>query len=150
MAKSKYAGLVKSRFYEIEQWLQNGLSEAQIIKNLGISKTSFETYKHKYPELFDLLLKGRETPVTEVENSLYKNATGYYFFVDEAKIVKDADGGEHVEKVTLKKFKGPETAAICFFLKNKKKKDWCDNPQLIDVRREELDLRRHESEFKSW
>jgi hypothetical protein len=150
MATSKYKGRVKDRFYEIEQWLDKGLSEAQIIKNLGIGKTSWENYKHKHNELTEVLKKGRQTQVTEVANSLFKAATGYYYYTDEAKTVKDPDGGEHVEKVTLKKFKGPETAAMCFFLKNKDKHNWADNPQGMDIKREELEIRKQESEFKTW
>jgi hypothetical protein len=55
-----------------------------------------------------------------------------------------------VEKVRVQKFKPPETGAIAFFLKNKDKKNWADNPQLVDIKKEELELRRSESEFKAW
>lgn len=149
MAKSKWPQ-VKEKFAEIEIWLRGGLTEAQIIKNLGIGKTTWESYKNKYPELIDLLKKGRENQIAEVANALYKNATGYYYYVDEAIKVKDAAGGEHVEKVRLQKFKPPETGAIAFFLKNKDKTNWADNPQMIDLKKEELEIRKSESEFKAW
>jgi hypothetical protein len=150
MAKSKYDSHVRPRFYDIERWLNDGLDEKQVVINLGIGKTSWESYKHKYPELVELIKRAIITPVKEVENSLYKNATGFYFYVDEAVKVKDADGGEHVEKVRLQKFKPPETAAICFFLKNKDKPNYADNPQMIDLKREELEIRREESKFNKW
>ena len=149
MAKGKWDA-VKARFHEIEQWLKQGDPEYQIFKKLGIGKTTWESYKKKHPELMELLKKGREIQVGEVENSLYKNATGYYYYVQEAMKVKDSEGNESVEVVTLKKFKGPETAAICFFLKNKDKMHYADNPQMIDLKRQELDIRRSESEFKTW
>jgi hypothetical protein len=150
MAKGKYDEQVKSRFYDIEQWLNEGLSEKQIITNLGIGKTSWESYKHKYPELVELIKKGSQTQVTEVVNSLFKNATGYYYYIEEAVKVKDADGREHLEKISLKKFSKPETGAIAFFLKNKDKMNWQDNPRMIDAKYEELELRRKESDFRSW
>ena len=149
MAKGKWDD-VKARFHDIEQWLKQGLAEYQVFKNLGVGKTSWESYKKKYPELVDLLKKGREIQISEVENALFKNATGYYYYVDEAIKVKDADGGERVEKVRLQKFKPPETGAQAFFLKNKSKREWADNPQMIDIKREELDIRKAESEFKAW
>lgn len=149
MAKGKWDA-VKARFHEIEQWLKQGDPEYQIFKKLNIGKTTWESYKKKHPELMELLKKGREIQVGEVENSLYKNATGYYYYVQEAMKVKDSEGNESVEVVTLKKFKGPETAAICFFLKNKDKMHYADNPQMIDLKRQELDIRRSESEFKTW
>jgi hypothetical protein len=149
MAKSKWP-MVKERLAEVEIWLNNGLSEKQIFTNLGIGKTTWESYKKKHPELMDVLKKGRQNQVREVENALYKNATGYYYYVQESVKVKNGDGSESVEVVTLKKFKAPETGAIAFFLKNKDKKNYADNPQMIDIKREELELRREEAQFKAW
>ena len=149
IAKSKWPR-VQERLAEIEIWLKKGLSEKQICKNLGIGKTTWESYKKEHSELTDVLKKGRENQVSEVENSLYKNATGFYYYVQESVKVKDPDGGEHVEVVSLKKFKAPETGAIAFFLKNKDKKNYYDNPNMIDIKREELEIRRTESQFKAW
>lgn len=149
MAKSKWPQ-VKERLAEIEIWLKKGLSEKQICKNLGIGKTTWESYKKQYPELAELLKKGRQSQIEEVENSLYKNATGFYYTTQESVKVKNGDGSESVEVVTLRKFKAPETGAIAFFLKNKDKKNWADNPNMIDIKREELDIRKKESSFKDW
>lgn len=149
MAKSKWP-MVQGRFAEIEVWLRDGLTEKQIIKNLGIGKTTWEGYKNKHEELMELLKKGRASQVQEVENALFKAATGYYYTVQEAVKIKNGDGSESVETVTLKKFKPPETGAMCFFLKNKDKGNWADNPQMVDAKREELEIRRKESEFRSW
>lgn len=149
MARSKWPQ-VRERFAEIEIWLKQGLAEKQICKNLGVGKTTWESYKKQYPELAELLKKGRQSQIEEVENSLYKNATGFYYYVQESVKVKNADGSESVEVVTLKKFKAPETGAIAFFLKNKDKKNWADNPNMIDIKREELQIRKDESQFKAW
>lgn len=149
MAKSKWPQ-VKERFHDIETWLKKGLSEYQIYTNLGISKTTWESYKKKYSELIDLLKKGKECQVSEVENSLFKLATGFYYYVDEAIKVKEPGGGERIEVVRLQKFKPPETGAAAFFLKNKAREDYADNPQMVDLKKQELEIRRKESEFKAW
>lgn len=150
MANNLYFVKVRPRLDEIESWLRKGLDQKQIFKNLGVSKTSWETYKHKYPELSELIKKGTQSQVEEVENALYKNATGYYYYVDELVKLKDSDGKEFVQKISVKKFKAPETAAQAFYLKNKKKQEYADNPGLIDLRREELEFRKKESEFKTF
>ena len=147
MAKSKWPQ-VKERFAEIEVWLRKGLSEKQICRNIGISVSTWELYKTKYSELPELLKSGRETQVTEVENALFKAATGYYYTIDEAVKVKDADGNERVEVVPVTRFKGPEVGAMCFFLKNKA--GYSDNPKAIDIKREELEIRRREANFRTW
>lgn len=147
--RSKYFTHVEPRLAEVEIWLRKGLSEAQIFKNLGVGKTSWESYKKKHPELAEVLKKGRECQITEVENALFKNATGYYYYVDEAIKLRE-NGEERVEVVRLQKFKPPETGAIAFFLKNKDRKNWADNPQMIDVRREELEWRKEQGRFNAW
>ena len=148
--RNKYFSHVEPRFAEAELWLRDGLSEAQIYKNLGVGKTSWERYKKDYPELAELLKKGRETQVEEVENSLFKLATGFYYYVDEAVKVKLGNGVEEVKVVRLQKFKSPETGAVAFFLKNKAKDRYSDNPQMVDIKREELDLRREQAQFSNW
>lgn len=149
MAKSKWP-LIQEKLGQIEQWTKDGLSEIQIIRNLGVGKTTWEVYKKEHNELAEVLKKGREVQIKEVENSLYKNATGFYYYVEEAYKVKDTDGNERLEKISVKKFKAPETGAICFFLKNKDKANWTDNPQMMDLKREELDVRKSAAEFKEW
>ncbi len=149
VAKSKWE-YVKNRFDDIKKWLEQGLSEKQIIKNLAIGKTTFEHYKNIYPELKEQLKSGRETQITEVENSLYKNATGFYYFVTEQVKCKNPDGSERVEAVEIKKFKPPETGAICFFLKNKDKENYSDNPQMIDFKKEEFKYKKEQDKFGSW
>lgn len=149
MAKSKW-DLVRSHFYDIEKWLENGLSEAQIIKNIGIGKTAWESYKNKFPELRELIKKGRQTQITEVENSLFKSATGFAYHVEEVVKVKIPGGGEEVQVVTVQKYQPAQVAAMIFFLKNKDRENWCDNPQMIKLKKEELAQRIKESELKAW
>jgi len=150
LAKGKWDE-VKARFDEIKKWLYQGLYEKDIIKNLNIGKTTWEGYKNKNPELKALLLLGRQNQNEEVTNSLYKNATGFYFFVDEVIKLKDSDGGEYIQTVSVKKFKPPETDAAKYWLKNRAKKLWADNPQMIDLKREEFEYKKQtEKEFGEW
>ncbi len=146
--RGKYWTHVRPRFDEIEAWLEKGLSEEQIYTNLGVGKTSWYNYKQKHPELVEILKKGREVQVREVENALFKNATGYYYEEELVFKMKDPDGFERLERVTVKKFKPPETGAIAFFLKNKAPDRYADNPQMVDIKRQELELRREVAKFQ--
>lgn len=149
--RNKYISQVKPKFAEIEIWLRDGLSEKQICKNLRVGQTSWETYKHKYPDLIEVIKKGRESQLTEITNSLYKLATGYYYSVEEVHKTKDSEGNELLTKVSVKKFKGPEAGAVIFFLKNKDRKNWCDNPQMIELKREEFEHKKTmDKDFGSW
>ena len=157
LAVSKWE-YIKSRFAEIEVWLKAGLSQEQVITNLKISKTTFEKYKKAQPELSELLKKGACAQIEEVENALYKTSTGYHFYEEQAVKCKEVyydEGGRRCERevlktVSIRKFHPPETAAMAFFLKNKTKGEYGDNPQLANIRREELNHRIKQDEFKDF
>lgn len=149
MSISKYNDLVKSRFYDIEQWLEKGLSEAQIIKNLGVSKSSFENYKHSHMDLLNLLKRGRMHLVEEVENALVKRALGFEYEETETQI-KD-DGGKQIRHVKkIKKYCVPDVGACAILLKNKDRDNWTDNPAMLNLKREMLEFEKQKLKESGW
>ncbi len=149
VAKSKYAPYVLPRFQEIQAWLEAGLTERQIARNLGVSKTSFETYKRKYPDFLALIKKGRGGLVRELENALVKRALGYEYI--EEKTYIRTEGGKQVQYVErTRKHMPPDVAALAILLKNKDKENWADNPQMVDLRRQMLELEKRKVELAQW
>lgn len=87
--------LEKDKLILLEGWARDGLTDEQIMKNMGIrSKSTFYGYKKDYPNFSNALKKGKEVVDFEVENALLKNALN-----------------------------GNVTAQI-FWLKNRKKHEW--------------------------
>lgn len=150
MAKSKYPDLVQPRFPEIRAWLEAGLTERQVAKNLGICKTTFESYKQRYPDFLDLLKKARAVIVKEVENALTKRALGFEYEEIETEIKQVGEGKElkSIRKVT--KYYPPDVAACAILLKNKDPKNWTDNPQMVDLRRQMLEFEREKFKDGKW
>lgn len=89
-------GILEDKLILIEGWKRDGLSDEQIAHNLGISESSMDSYKKKYPRFLGAIKKGKEVVDFEVENALFKSA-----------------------------MEGNVTAQI-FWLKNRKKNDWRD------------------------
>jgi len=59
----------------LEGWARDGLTDEQIMKNMGIhSKSTFYGYKKDYPNFSNAIKKGKEVVDFEVENALLKNA----------------------------------------------------------------------------
>ena len=58
-------------------WARDGLSEEQIAKKIGVSRSTLSAWKVAYPDIQDALARGKEPVDVEVENALYKLATGY-------------------------------------------------------------------------
>lgn len=131
IAKSKYETDVKPRLIEIEAWKRDGLTNEQIMKNLGIGRDSFYRYKDKYSEFSDALKKGKEVADIEVENALFKRAIGYKY-KEVIKEVKEIDGKKTTYiKEVVKEMPGDVGAQI-FWLKNRKSSKWKDK-QDIDL-----------------
>jgi hypothetical protein len=135
MSKSKWPD-VREKLPLVEKWARDGLTEAQICKNLGVSVQTLYDYKKLYPELVESLKKGKEVLITEIENALVKRALGFSY--EETKIsIRQVEGREvkFTEKTT--KYQPPDVAACSILLKNKdKERGWSDNPQKLALERE--------------
>lgn len=90
----------------IQGWCSDGLIDKQIYKNMGISRTTFYKWKSENSDFADLLKRGKDIADREVENALFKSATGFIGPDD--------------------KYYPPNTTAQIFWLKNRKQDDWRD------------------------
>lgn len=151
MATSKYdEKALKDKKEDIRKWAKQGCTKKEIAINLGISKTTFESYEKKYSWLSVLIKKAKWEAIEEVENSLFKSATGYYYTEQQIVKVKLAKDLEEVQKIDVKKFKPPDVGAMCFYLKNRAKDRWAENPQNVDIQKERLKLEKDTAKFKEW
>lgn len=117
-------------------WARDGLSEEQISKNIGISRSTLKEWKQKYPAISATLKKGKEVADIEVENALFKRATGYE--VEETKVEIDSNGKKHMVKIT--KHIAPDPTSIIFWLKNRRPEKWRDKPMPVKATEQEMDL----------
>ena len=83
----------------LQGWARDGLTDEQIAKNMCISPSTLYEWKKKYSEISESLKEGKEIADYLVENALFKNA-----------------------------LEGNTTAQI-FWLKNRKRDKWRDNPE---------------------
>lgn len=134
---SKYETHVLPRMVEIEGWARDGLIDEQIAKNLGVAYSTFRVYKSKHPALSAALKRSKAIADREVENALFKNATGYEYTEEQAIKLKKVfylDGKRHeeerVEVVEVKKYRFPDTTAQIFWLKNRKPREWRDKQEV--------------------
>ena len=128
MAVSKWPE-VKDKLIQVEAWCRDGLIEAQIATNLGISVATLEVYKHDHPEFVEALKRGKEVVDIQVENKLFKRAMGYEY--DEVKTVVDDEGKVTVTK-TIKEVV-PDTTAQIYWLKNRKPREWRDKQDIESI-----------------
>lgn len=165
--KGKYEDFVKPRFKEIEKWLNDGLTDKEIMKKLHISKNAFYSYKTKYKEFNDLIKNKRMYKVEEIKNALFKRAIGYEY--EETKIttteiqfdevmqnvllecgfdVEKLNKPKLIKKEVTKKITHPDPASCLILLKHwDKENEWTGDPQILKIKKEELKIKKETSFF---
>lgn len=135
MAKGKYERWLKEEnLILLNGWSRDGLSEEQIAHNMGISRSTLNEWRAKYPPIAEAFSKGREVVDYEVENALLKSALGHVQKVKKAIKVKTEkqlkDKGkiveEHIEYVDEEVYIPPSNIAQIFWLKNRMSDKWKD------------------------
>lgn len=75
MAKGKYEQWLEAEgLLQLESWARDGLSDEDIAKKMGISRSTLNEWKKKYPDISDTLKKGKDVVDAAVENALLKRA----------------------------------------------------------------------------
>ena len=123
MANPKYEEwLTPEGLTLLEGWARDGLTNEQISSNIGVAESTLYKWKGELSEISEALKRGREVADYEVENALFKRATGFRY----VEVTKE--GGVVTKEVT--KEVAPDTTAAIFWLKNRKPSEWRDKQEL--------------------
>lgn len=148
--KSKY-DIVKENFPNIKKWLKDGVTERQIAKNLGIAMSSWSLYKTQYSELTELIKTSRETVVEDLRGALLKRALGFTYEEQKTYIKTDQETGKVTQYTEITKKQAlPDVAAINLSLKNYDKDNWANDPQLLELRKLELEFKKEMAAKDDW
>lgn len=142
---NKYEQNVKPRLKEIESMCLT-MTEKQIAEALGVGHSAWATYKHKYSELSEALKKGRQALVTELRGTLIRKAKGFSY--SEKKIIKE--DGVIVREEIYEKASLPDVAALNLLLKNYDAQNWANDPQMLELRKKELEINAKKAEAAEW
>lgn len=139
--KSKYESHIKPYLTKINEWLNNGASEKQVAKNLGIAYSSWNNYKVLYKELYDICSKPRAALVDNLRGALVTRALGCK--VEEKKTyIKEESGGKKTKytEITVKELP-PDTTAI-FGALNLYDEDYVKDRKNYELKQQELEIRK--------
>ena len=130
--------ITKEGLIRIQGWARDGLSDEQVAANMGISRSTLNAWKKKFPDISDTLKKGKDIADREVENALFKRAVGYEFDEVTEELM---DSGELRVTKMIRKQVAPDTGAAAFWLKNRKPDVWRDKQELkhsggVDIRKQ--------------
>lgn len=117
----------------LSAWSRAGMTDEEIARQIGISRSTLIEWKKKYPQISKALLDGKDFADRLVEDSLYKKAMGFYVFEQKAFKVKNIEYDESGKKISEKEelqtaeerhYIEPDIKAIIFWLKNRKPEIW--------------------------
>lgn len=146
--KNKYETHVKPYLNQIQGWYED-LDERQIADQLGIAVSTWEKYKNQYPELREVLKKGKQHLVSELKTSLKKKAKGFYY--EETKTCIREVGGKQVKVIEkYKKYAQPDTGALHLLLKNLDENWHNDDQVTIDIKKKQLELTERKVDQNDW
>ena len=104
-----------------------GLDDQTISDRMGIAKSTLNKWKAEHEEFSEALKRSKEIADSEVEQSLFKRATGYRTKEKRVIITMDADGNQKPARIeTFEKEVPPDTTAQIYWLKNRKRDKWKD------------------------
>lgn len=140
---SKYESHIKPHFDQIKKWAEQGATERQIAKQLGVAYSSFCLYKNKYTEFSDLLKQKDMNPlVEELRGALVKKALGFEYKEKKEYVKTDPDTGQptkYIEVITKQSL--PDTTAI-FGALNIYDPDYVKDKKNHDLREKDYELRK--------
>ena len=146
--------IVQDNMDNIKKWLLEGATVKSVAKTLGISKTTL--YKHLGSGGLDFIKDARKPSVEKLENTMFQSATGYTKKVKKYQKVKrcvyengkKAEEWEEMFEYEEEIYYPPDTTAGIFLLKNWGK--YMNEPQALEIRKKELELKEKQVEANSW
>ena len=164
----KYETYVRPYLSLISEWCRT-MTEQQIAEKLGIGYSTWKQYKIDYPALQDAIKKGRQNLVAELRSSLIKKANGYEYtetkettervkwpeniraaLLDAGFTAEQIDQARIVKTEVARKKMPPDVAALNLALKNYDKENWANDPQQLELKKKEIELRERQIEANEW
>lgn len=141
--KSKYFENIRPNLAKIREYKMQGATDEQICSVFDISQSSFYEYKKKYPEFSEAIKKGIAELVLDLRGELVKAAKNHTLETKKQYIRQDLDTGVKIQytEITTREVDG-DVAAINLLLKNLDRDNWANDPQVLSLRQQELELRK--------
>lgn len=131
--------IIKDNLELIGTMVENGSTDKEIAKKIGIGYSTYRKYKAQDTDLKQVIAEGKDKKNQAVEQALYKCCVGYHYYEEVPTKVKTQtlaqDGtvleSESVSISNVKKYKGPDLQAQKYWLNNKEKAKWKEDPHRV-------------------
>ena len=157
MGRKSVDEIIENNLTQVISMLKDGCKDKEIIEFLGISRSAWKAKKSNNSKLKQAIDEVKEARNEQVEDALFKCCTGYHYYEDVVTKVKEdilTDDGtvlvkEDVKISKVKKFAKPDVNVQKYWLNNRKKASWKDDPNKVENDKKALKLREKEIASKS-
>ena len=126
MANGVYKEWIEGEGLEtVCKWAKLGLTDQQIIKNMGIKERTFYAWQKKYPQFQKALKEAKTLPNLEIETSMIDLACGRAY-VEEIKSIIDPVTKAIIKIEKIRKQIPPNVTMLIFLAKNRMRDKYRD------------------------
>lgn len=138
MAKGKYhKWLTPEGLIQIQGWAMDGLTNEEIATKIKINPDTLYSWMKRFPEISEAIKRNKEFADQEVEQALFKKATGRSVkTVEEPRF--NPKTGEFELVVVRRETLPPDVAAQAFWLKNRRPEKWRDKREFVSENTAEM------------
>lgn len=140
--KLKY---VLDNIENIKYWKSQGASDSAICRELKISRGSWYAYLKESKELQEAISNGKQELVNDLTNELIRKAKPHILTT-----VKTTEKNGEITVETIEKSVDGDLGALIFALKNYDKENWSNEPNQLDIKKKELELKEKALENNMW
>ncbi|EPR12323.1 hypothetical protein [Ruminiclostridium papyrosolvens] len=150
--------IIDSSLKLIESMVEDNKTDKEIADKLGVGYSTYKKYKATNDDLKAVISEGKDKKNQRVEQAVFKTAVGYTYWEEVATKVKcqelAEDGTTILEKESVvisevKKYKGPDLAAQKYYLNNREKARWKDDPHAVENNKKLTKLKEKEVNSKT-
>ena len=134
MAKGKYAKwLEDDNLLLLKGWARDGLTDDEIAKKMGVSRSTFYAWCEKYSDISDTIKKAREPVDVILEDTAFERATKWKTVREVTKERQfNREKGEFEMTVTkeVEKTIPPDTTLLIFLMKARMREKYGDKQKV--------------------
>ena len=140
--RGKYESHVEPNLDKIREWRKLGATVEKICDVLGIGVSTWFEYEKRYPEFADAIKKGTAEFCLDLRGELAKLCKKHTLETKKQYIKEDENGNKAKYTEITTKEVDADIAAINLLLKNLDRENWSNDPAHVELRRQELELRK--------
>ena len=140
--RGKYESRVEPNLDKIREWRKLGATVEKICDVLGIGVSTWFEYEKRYPEFADAIKKGTAEFCLDLRGELAKLCKKHTLETKKQYIKEDENGNKAKYTEITTKEVDADIAAINLLLKNLDRENWSNDPAHVELRRQELELRK--------